>query len=71
MPSRENSYTIIISKDLNVWGSYYYKETNDVARLKVPVNDSLEFLYGFTKADNGIVLNFGWDKVRVAVPFTE
>jgi hypothetical protein len=25
----------------------------------------------FTKADNGIVLNFGWDKVRVAVPFTE
>jgi hypothetical protein len=23
----------------------------------------------FTKADNGIVLNFGWDKVRVAVPF--
>jgi hypothetical protein len=26
----EESYTIIISKDLNVWGSYY-KETNDVA----------------------------------------
>jgi hypothetical protein len=26
----EKSYTIIISKDLNVWGSYY-KETNDVA----------------------------------------
>jgi hypothetical protein len=24
-----------------------------------------------TKADNGIVLNFGWDKVRVAVPFTD
>ena len=71
----KNSYTIIISKDLNVWGSYYYKETNDVARLKVPVTeaaDSLEyFSMVFTKADNGIVLNFGWDKVRVAVPFTE
>jgi hypothetical protein len=23
----KDSYTIIISKDLNVWGSYYYKET--------------------------------------------
>jgi hypothetical protein len=59
---------------LNVWGSYFYKEANDVARLKVPVTegtDSLESFYGFTKADNGIVLNLGWDKVRVAVPFTE
>jgi hypothetical protein len=59
---------------LNVWGSYYYKETNDVARLKVPVTeaaDSLSISMVFTKADNGIVLNFGWDKVRVAVPFTE
>jgi hypothetical protein len=58
---------------LNVWGSYYYKETNDVARLKVPVTeaaDSLEyFSMVFTKLIT--VLNFGWDKVRVAVPFTE
>jgi hypothetical protein len=50
-------------------------KANDVARLKVPVTeaaDSLEsFSMVFTKADNGIVLNFGWDKVRVAVPFTE
>jgi hypothetical protein len=50
-------------------------QRNDVARLKVPVTeaaDSLEyFSMVFTKADNGIVLNFGWDKVRVAVPFTE
>jgi hypothetical protein len=37
MPFQKESYTIIISKDLNVWGSYYYKEANDVARLKVPV----------------------------------
>jgi hypothetical protein len=38
--SRKDSYTIII-KDLNVWGSYYYKEANDVARLKVPVTEAL------------------------------
>ncbi|MCI9845900.1 DUF2911 domain-containing protein [Flavobacterium pectinovorum] len=71
----KDSYTIIINKDLNVWGSYTYKEANDVARLKVPVTegtDSLEaFSMVFTKADKGIVLNLGWDKVRVAVPFTE
>ncbi|MBE0390892.1 MULTISPECIES: DUF2911 domain-containing protein [unclassified Flavobacterium] len=74
IPEKDN-YTIIISKDLNVWGSYFYKEANDVARLKVPVTEAKESLESFgmvfTKADNGIVLNLGWDKVRVAVPFTE
>ncbi|NRT11302.1 DUF2911 domain-containing protein [Flavobacterium sp. 14A] len=71
----KDTYTIILSKDLNVWGSYFYKEENDVARLKVPATqaaDSLEnFSMVFTKADKGIVLNLGWDKTRVAVPFTE
>jgi hypothetical protein len=71
----KDSYTVILSKDLNVWGAYTYNEKNDVARLKVPVtngDESLEaFSMVFTKADKGIILNLGWDKVRVAVPFTE
>jgi hypothetical protein len=74
LPEKDN-ITIIISKDLNVWGSYSYKEANDVARLKVPVTqaaDSLEaFSMVFTKGDKGVILNLGWDKSRVAVPFTE
>lgn len=74
IPEKDN-YTIIISKDLNVWGSYFYKVENDVARLSVPVTEGKESLESFsmvfTKADKGIVLNLGWDKVRVAVPFTE
>jgi len=71
----KDTCTVILSKDLNVWGSYTYKEANDVARLSVPVTegtDSLEaFSMVFTKADKGVILNIGWDKVRVAVPFTE
>lgn len=71
----KDGITIIISKDLNAWGSYSYKEANDVARLKVPVTqaaDSLEaFSMVFTKGDKGVILNLGWDKLRVAVPFTE
>jgi hypothetical protein len=70
----KDSYTVIINKDLNVWGAYFYKQENDVARLSVPVteaNESLEaFSMVFTKADNGIMLNMGWDKMRVAIPFT-
>lgn len=71
----EKEWTVIINKDVNIWGAYSYKEANDVARLNVPVTqaeDALEaFSMVFTKADNGFVLNLGWDKTRVAIPFTE
>jgi hypothetical protein len=71
----KDSYTVIINKDLNVWGAYFYKQENDVARLSVPVTEATESLEAFsmvfTKADDGIVLNMGWGKMRLAVPFTE
>jgi hypothetical protein len=57
-----------------MWGSYFTKKQMMLSRLKVPATQGRfirKFLYAFTKADNGIVLNLGWDKVRVAVPFTE
>ncbi|WP_346883942.1 DUF2911 domain-containing protein [uncultured Algibacter sp.] len=71
----DKEWTAIISTDLNVWGSYFYKKSNDVARIKVPVtsgDESLEaFSIAFTKADNGVHMHLGWGKTRVAVPFTK
>ncbi|MCA0133791.1 DUF2911 domain-containing protein [Winogradskyella alexanderae] len=71
----EKEWTAIISTDLNVWGSYFYKEENDVARLKVPVSmgdESLEaFSIAFEEAKDGVHMHLGWDKVRVTVPFTK
>ena len=71
----ENECVIIINKDRNVWGAYTYNEKNDVARLTVPVTLADEYLEAlsmvFTKADNGAVLNLGWNKVRLAIPFTK
>lgn len=68
-------WTVIINKDTNAWGAYTYNEANDVARIDVEVslvNEVLEaFSMVFTKADNGMTLNLGWDKTRVAIPFTE
>ena len=29
----EKEWTLILSSDLNVWGSYFYNEANDVARI--------------------------------------
>lgn len=68
----EKEWTIILSSDLNVWGSYFYKEANDVARLKTPVTQGKESLEAFsiTFDDKGI-MHLGWDTVRVAVPFTK
>ncbi|WP_282032128.1 DUF2911 domain-containing protein [Winogradskyella eximia] len=69
----KKEWTAIINTDLNVWGSYFYNEKNDVARLTVPVTEgkkSLEaFSIAFDKSDNGINMHLGWGTVRVAVPF--
>lgn len=71
----ETEWTIIVNSDINTWGSYFYKEANDVARITVPLttaSDSLEaFSIAFEEADNGATMHLGWDKVRVAVPFTK
>ncbi len=71
----EKEWTAIISKDINVWGSYTYNEDNDVARLNVPVSEdskSLEaFSIAFEEAKDGVHMHLGWGKTRVAVPFTK
>lgn len=71
----KTEWTAIISKDLNVWGSYFYKQANDVARLKVPVTEGKEsleaFSVAFKEADGGVHMYLGWGTVRVAVPFTK
>lgn len=68
-------WTGIINKDLNVWGSYFYKQENDVARVSVPVNmsdTSLEaFSIAFEKSDDGVHMHLGWGNTRVAFPFVK
>lgn len=71
----KDTWTAVISTDLNVWGAYFYKQDNDVARLEVPVmtgKESLEaFSIAFDKSDNGVDMFLGWDTTRVKVPFTK
>jgi hypothetical protein len=71
----EKEWTIIISKDLNDWGSYSYNENNDVARITVPVGSSKKsieaFSIAFKESDKGVDMFLGWDTTVVAVPFTK
>lgn len=73
IPGKEK-WTVILNKNLNQWGSYFYKEDADVVRISVPSgsdSSSLEeFSIAFKEIDGGTEMVMGWDKTRVAVPIT-
>ncbi|MEL0454761.1 DUF2911 domain-containing protein [Flavobacteriaceae bacterium SZ-1-7] len=63
----ETEWTIILSKDTDVWGAYGYKEDNDVLRVKALVSsgDAVE-AFSIAFADDNMYL--AWGTTRVAVP---
>ncbi|NNM24192.1 MAG: DUF2911 domain-containing protein [Flavobacteriaceae bacterium] len=71
----ETTWTAIINSDTNVWGSYYYNESKDVARISVPATTSEESLEAFSivfeESDAGVAMHLGWGNVRLAVPFSK
>ncbi len=65
----EKEWTLILSSDLNVWGSYFYNEANDVARITAKASMADESLEAFSIVfDENGTMHMGWDKVRVSVP---
>lgn len=74
MPGDEQ-WAIVISSNLNNWGTAGYNESNTVASIKVPVaksENSLEaFSIAFEKSEDGVHMHMGWGTIRVAVPFAK
>lgn len=68
----EKEWTIILNKDINVWGAYSYKEANDAIRIKAPVTKADKSLEAFTVdfSKEG-TMYLGWGTTRVAIPFTK
>lgn len=65
----EKEWTVIINKQLNVWGAYFYKESEDVARVKAMVSESDTAIESFSMIfDKDMTLLMGWDKTVVSVP---
>jgi hypothetical protein len=68
----EQEWTVILNKNLNQWGSYFYDESADVARIQVPNGSDAtsmeEFSIAFKDVEGGAHMIMGWDKTRVAVP---
>ncbi|MFO7257476.1 MAG: DUF2911 domain-containing protein [Bacteroidota bacterium] len=65
-------WTIIINRELNLWGSYNYNPKLDVFRFDAPVQESPEVVEAFTIAldqnNDRAEMTFQWDRVRVTVP---
>jgi hypothetical protein len=72
--ANENSWTIIVNKDVDIWGAFKYNMKKDVVRVEVPVqktNQTIEALgMEFEKTTSGVNLVINWDNLKVAVPIT-
>jgi hypothetical protein len=70
----ETSWTIIINKETDTWGSFKYDAKKDVIRKEVSVMKTetvLESLaIAFEKTATGFNLVIAWDNVKASVPFT-
>ena len=66
----DSEWTIILSKDTDVWGAYNYKESNDVLRVMAPVSSG-EALEAFSIAFDKDHMYMGWGTVRVSVPISK
>jgi len=67
----EIEWTLILSSNIDVWGSNDYKEKYDVARTKAKVSraESLEaFSIGFKEKKKYVNMTLGWGTTRITVP---
>ncbi len=69
---RPDQWTIIINKDLGLWGSYNYNPKMDVMRFDVnvqPLDQPVEaFTIQFEQRNNVAELLLMWDTVKVSIP---
>lgn len=70
IPTESGDWTVIINKDWEAWGSFAYKEANDVARIAVKAEDASlqeQLTFGFedVKADSAVAF-LHWEKKKVS-----
>jgi hypothetical protein len=69
----ENSWTIILSKDLYTWGSFTYSSDKDAVRVDVPVqknNEKVEALTMYFENGTTASLAILWGDVKTNLPIT-
>ena len=68
IPSLDGDWTVIINRARNVWGSYYYKQDQDVIRVSGKMTKTEENIEAFSMMfDNDMTLKIGRGKTVVSV----
>jgi hypothetical protein len=70
----ESTWTIIVNKETDTWGSFKYDIKKDIVRIDVPVQKQTDITESlamvFDKTIAGANLIMAWDNVKVALPIT-
>lgn len=68
----KDKWTVILNKEINLWGAYQHDKSKDIARFEVepkPTAASVEtFSITTKKADEGYHLLLGWDDTYIEIP---
>ena len=65
----EKEWIVAISSQLNVWGAYFHKDENDIARVTVPVTKADKTFEEFTMAfGDDMTMHMAWGDILVSVP---
>ncbi|MBC8301729.1 MAG: DUF2911 domain-containing protein [Pelagibacterales bacterium] len=68
IPSLDEDWTVIINRARNVWGSYYYKQDQDVIRVSGKTSKTEENIEAFSMIfDKDMTLKMGWGKTVISV----
>ncbi|MGB1043089.1 MAG: DUF2911 domain-containing protein [Tenacibaculum sp.] len=67
-----NEWTVILSTAKNVWGSYFYKDSEDVVRVIGSVSKAKKSVEAFSIAfeddEDKVTMYLGWGKTIVSLP---
>lgn len=70
----EKSWTFIINKETDIWGSFKYDKTKDIVRIESPVQKIGEpaesLAMTFEKENSTINLIVAWENIKVALPIS-
>ncbi len=67
----KNYWTIILSNNLDTYGSHFYNSKNDIAKIEVPAGEGemiKNFSIAFLAKSYGSQMVLGWGKTRVKIP---
>ena len=71
IPASEADWTVILSTARNVWGSYFYKQDEDVVRVSGKISTSEKSIEAFSMLfDKNMTLKMGWENTVVSVSIT-